>query len=317
MNKLTWLLLLLAWIILGLWLSNKYLCNQQNSVATVTPTEEQTKTKTVAPVVTNSSPEKTAVTNGWKGAWAFSDNDFKASSPEYFQYLKSKFTPFNLKDNVNLNNALNATATYLKANPKRSLSITGYYNETEKNPSILPNLGLARANTIKDKLKALGVPSAQMSLLGEKTDLNFFVSDTLKRGVDFSFGELASNTDRITQIKSRLQGKPLTLYFGTNQDNINLTAEQRQDVSDLIYYIDNVAGSKLNISGHTDATGDKNYNINLSKQRADFVEQYLKRNGGINLDRMDTQGFGPNKPIATNATSEGRAKNRRVEVTLN
>ena len=107
------------------------------------------------------------------------------------------------------------------------------------------------------------------------------------------------------------------MYFGTNQDELNLSSQQRKDIGEIIYYLDNVDGSGLSIGGHTDNIGNRQSNITLSQGRANFVREYLTNNGNIPANKMSTNGFGPDNPIDTNATPEGRSKNRRVEVKLN
>jgi outer membrane protein OmpA-like peptidoglycan-associated protein len=68
----------------------------------------------------------------------------------------------------------------------------------------------------------------------------------------------------------------------------------------------------LTISGHTDNDGDEDKNMNLSISRAAAVAKYIE-NKGIAAERLTSQGFGENRPIADNKTTKGRAKNRRVE----
>lgn len=68
----------------------------------------------------------------------------------------------------------------------------------------------------------------------------------------------------------------------------------------------------LKLEGHTDSTGDANFNLTLSKKRAEAVKNYLIGKG-IPASRISAEGFGSSKPIADNKTSDGRAKNRRVE----
>lgn len=72
----------------------------------------------------------------------------------------------------------------------------------------------------------------------------------------------------------------------------------------------------VNIVGHTDSIGSDTYNLNLSKQRAETVVNYLI-NKGIDGKRLIAIGKGESEPIATNETEEGRAVNRRVEYILN
>lgn len=69
---------------------------------------------------------------------------------------------------------------------------------------------------------------------------------------------------------------------------------------------------KIAVQGHTDNAGSHDLNVKLSNDRAAAVRTYLIGQG-IKQDRLTSKGFGPDKPIDTNATDEGRAKNRRVE----
>lgn len=71
----------------------------------------------------------------------------------------------------------------------------------------------------------------------------------------------------------------------------------------------------IQIAGHTDATGSERYNMLLSKDRARAVGDVLAE-FGVQPVRMDMVGFGETRPIATNSTDTGRARNRRVELTL-
>ncbi len=68
----------------------------------------------------------------------------------------------------------------------------------------------------------------------------------------------------------------------------------------------------VEIRGYTDNTGSKNFNMKLSKRRAESVRNWMI-NKGISADRMIAKGFGPDNPIASNKTIEGRKKNRRIE----
>lgn len=71
----------------------------------------------------------------------------------------------------------------------------------------------------------------------------------------------------------------------------------------------------IEISGHTDNVGDDNLNLSLSQKRADAVKAYLLAKGASG-NQISTKGYGETKPIADNATEEGRLKNRRVEFSV-
>ena len=72
---------------------------------------------------------------------------------------------------------------------------------------------------------------------------------------------------------------------------------------------------KLVVEGHTDNVGDDESNLKLSRDRADAVRTYLIQ-WGITPERISTNGFGETKPVATNATEDGRQLNRRVDFTV-
>ena len=68
------------------------------------------------------------------------------------------------------------------------------------------------------------------------------------------------------------------------------------------------------VEGHTDSIGSDAYNQRLSERRANAVRDYMVSRG-IDAQRITTKGWGKSKPIASNKTKEGRARNRRVEIT--
>ena len=293
------LLLFIIWIVFAAFICKRCLCGVGgDSISAVEEVKDNVKTMALA-------------------GWNIKDGSSHSNTcSERFGFLRSNFRHLAPLSN-SFSNCLNETASYLKNNPSRAMTITGYYENSETNTNgFLANLGLDRANNIKSYLSGLGVPSAQMEIAGKLRSSNSWSSDTLTNGIDFSFGSADSSNDRIASIKQRLFGKPLTLYFGTNQDQLNLSAQQRTDFADLIYYLDKVSGSSLSIDGHTDNVGNRAYNVNLSKERAAFVSEYLATNGNISTSKMNTNGFGPDNPIASNATNDGKAKNRRVEVIL-
>ena len=71
----------------------------------------------------------------------------------------------------------------------------------------------------------------------------------------------------------------------------------------------------VEVAGHTDSTGSEEYNQGLSERRAQTVSQYLSSRG-ISGQRLITVGMGELRPVADNSTAEGRAANRRVEITM-
>lgn len=74
--------------------------------------------------------------------------------------------------------------------------------------------------------------------------------------------------------------------------------------------------SKVVVEGHTDSTGGKEINQKLSEQRAEAVKKYLEVNASDIVTEIEAEGFGYEKPLASNKTPEGRAQNRRVDVII-
>jgi len=107
----------------------------------------------------------------------------------------------------------------------------------------------------------------------------------------------------------------LILYFSANQHHINLSTDQRQKIAELSRYVDNVPNAKIICIGHTDSSGDRNVNMELGQERADFAKEYLIKNG-IPENKIESSSKGPDEPISDNITPEGKAENRRTVVSL-
>jgi outer membrane protein OmpA-like peptidoglycan-associated protein len=101
------------------------------------------------------------------------------------------------------------------------------------------------------------------------------------------------------------------IYFDT--DLSTLKPESNKSLNDLVEILNDHPTMKIEIQGHTDNVGSDDHNMNLSKDRAQAVVNYLASKG-IDLSRMSAKGYGETKPIPgnTNKTAEGRTKNRRV-----
>ena len=72
---------------------------------------------------------------------------------------------------------------------------------------------------------------------------------------------------------------------------------------------------KITLKGHTDSTNTEAYNLALSLRRAQAVMAWLVEHG-LDASRLEAKGYGEFRPVADNSTEEGRALNRRVEITL-
>jgi len=104
-----------------------------------------------------------------------------------------------------------------------------------------------------------------------------------------------------------------TLYVEFEFDKTEVRREFYPAIADLANIMRQYPTSRILLEGHTDSMGTNTYNQKLSQSRADAVMKVLINEFGIAAERITTTGMGETQPIATNATEEGRAKNRRVE----
>ncbi|MBT8261476.1 MAG: OmpA family protein [Bacteroidia bacterium] len=104
------------------------------------------------------------------------------------------------------------------------------------------------------------------------------------------------------------------VYFATNKYNINEASQTTLDklAGVLVEYPD----TDVLVVGHTDSTGADEYNMTLSKNRANAVTNYFTQNKGLNPSRFTTNWYGETSPVADNNTAEGRAQNRRVNIAI-
>ena len=116
-----------------------------------------------------------------------------------------------------------------------------------------------------------------------------------------------------TDDQKKLNQYAKTILFDTGKATIKF--ESAEILNQIINVLKKYPNSRFRIEGHTDSTGKKQKNIELSQNRADAVKIYLIQ-GGIASNRLESQGFGPEKPIASNKNKKGRALNRRVEINL-
>ena len=105
-----------------------------------------------------------------------------------------------------------------------------------------------------------------------------------------------------------------SIPFNENKSNISPEAAKVLDEDGRM--LKENPNIKVEIGGHTDATGSDKAAMAISVKRAESVKKYLMDKFNISADRLVVKGYGKSKPIADNNTKEGRAKNRRVEIRI-
>lgn len=140
-------------------------------------------------------------------------------------------------------------------------------------------------------------------------------------GENIAFDAMDIATDS-PAIEANLQARPLQLDEPLEIRNIEfpvdgdaLDASGRRLLASFAGYLNRHAEFHVRLEGHTDNTGDESRNIALSQSRADAVRHFLIKQGVDEL-RLTATGLGSARPLADNATSEGRSANRRTEFTI-
>ena len=117
-----------------------------------------------------------------------------------------------------------------------------------------------------------------------------------------------ANLDQYKPIESR------QVQFGFDKSELDEAA--RQTLDELGARIGSTEHYIVELRGFTDSIGNANYNLRLGRERADSVRRYLIEKYDVPLYRVFNEGLGEGMPVADNKTRDGRASNRRVEVTL-
>lgn len=123
---------------------------------------------------------------------------------------------------------------------------------------------------------------------------------------------LVSAGDLLEEISRTGRALVYGIYFAT--DSHQIEAESEPVLEEIAIFLNENPDFSLYVTGHTDDTGDYDYNVNLSKERAQAVVDWLIGNHNISPDRLQPVGVGPAAPVASSETEAGRARNRRVEL---
>ena len=116
--------------------------------------------------------------------------------------------------------------------------------------------------------------------------------------------------DEVPQDVANFTGSIDGITFDTDKDTIRKSSTKTLDAA--VEVLKTYSDVRIEISGHTDAEGDREHNLDLSRRRADSVKRYLVEHG-IDESRIETVGYGPDRPVDSNDTKSGRANNRRIE----
>jgi outer membrane protein OmpA-like peptidoglycan-associated protein len=120
--------------------------------------------------------------------------------------------------------------------------------------------------------------------------------------------------DSLMKLKASMPENVL-IYYEFDKTGFKPDQKTNNSLNAFKTWLDKYPGSMLSVTGHTDLVGSADYNYNLALKRAQLVEKYLE-NQGIDANRLIVTSKGETEPAAGYLTEEGRAKNRRTEISI-
>jgi outer membrane protein OmpA-like peptidoglycan-associated protein len=144
-------------------------------------------------------------------------------------------------------------------------------------------------------------------------------ADMARADAHFARAELETMRARLTELQATQTERGLVVTLGDvlfEVDRAAIKPGATRALDQLVNALRSDPEASIAIEGHTDSTGTREYNMDLSTRRADSVRAYLVTHG-VEPAKITSQGLGQDYPVASNATESGRQQNRRVEVIVN
>ncbi|GAB3791498.1 hypothetical protein GCM10028819_00040 [Spirosoma humi] len=300
-----WIIILVCWLLASTWW---HVCKIKELCAD-DPAHINETTPTLSPSPTN------------VGYTIADGNNFRLDLPGNFSFAKSGY----VVNTNSLGGSLDSLVSYLIAHPDRTLDITGYYSPTEQGTAKYADLGVARAESIRQYLLQQGVKPTSLTTKGLERDLIFTAKgDSLYGGLDFSFGSKpASDTLNSSAEEHKLAVsekyksvfEPIDLYFPLGEATYIKTPDTEKFFTGALTYLKDHKDKKLLLTGHSDSSGSNEINMTLSRKRANAVKAKLEKLG-ISPTQLSVSAMGETQPKADNNTALGRKANRRVTVVV-
>lgn len=134
--------------------------------------------------------------------------------------------------------------------------------------------------------------------------------DVMERGAEETEVLVVEETPEVVVVEEAPEPMEVTVYFEFDQTNVKQLYHKR--LTDLADYMREYPDMTAIIEGHTDSVGSESYNMELSRERAQALRDFMVRNHGIGADRFDLIGYGETRPAVPNDSPENRALNRRA-----
>ena len=139
-----------------------------------------------------------------------------------------------------------------------------------------------------------------------------------------NYSDFDQNPDYVVETSDKKNDRPaglenkiiMQLNINFNANSVTIKSTQLDQLRQMAELMKTYPDTTAVIEGHTDSRGSATKNLEISQRRAQSIKKYFANTFGIAPERITAEGFGDTRPIASNATSEGRRKNRRVLVIL-
>ncbi|MBP2701927.1 OmpA family protein [Photobacterium lucens] len=195
------------------------------------------------------------------------------------------------------------------------------FGATDRDDSLIATAGLGAEYHFTDNLSARAeyqyYHNMETKPTGTDTKINW---DANYYGVSLVYGwgapapVVAPVVEEVVEATT-VQVEPISVTMPFAFDSDKLTAEDEARLEPIAQRLVNFPNAELVVIGHTDSRGSEAYNQKLSEERAKTVALYLMKHFNIDASRVKGEGRGELDPVASNDTAEGRAQNRRVDVT--
>jgi OOP family OmpA-OmpF porin len=212
---------------------------------------------------------------------------------------------------------MDSLASFAATNPFKIITITGSYASQEANVTSFSNLGLARAAAIRDYLLTRGLPDSLLVLNGKLNDELVFSPDSLQGGITFTFAKRIAATGNALANEQKYESifKPMDLYFPAARAAYIKTAENKKFLLEARKFLAENKDKKLLLTGYTDSEDSAEWNLKLSKRRAEIIKATLV-SLGVAAGQIQTEGKGEADPKASNDSPGGKRANRRVTIVV-
>ncbi|WP_299897398.1 OmpA family protein [uncultured Aquimarina sp.] len=201
-------------------------------------------------------------------------------------------------------------ADYIGQHQDQELIIYGYETSAEKEADSLT--GISRANFIKNILIDAGINGDRLVSKAKLQEYSYDENGKYNGGILLNFHTL--DTSRLEEVEKGIANKTLYSDFGSKEFKPDATLANY--ALELKSYLTKYPAKKVLITGHTDDIGDNKSNQYFGLKRAENVKKYFISQG-ISAEKLSSKSKGETDPIVPNDSEENRAKNRRIEITVN